>query len=68
MEEDEADLVVLVHGHARWVLSLPLLPRHPLPRVVRRRQRPGGVRCGVLSLLRWELTVRSVLTPVTRLK
>lgn len=55
------DLVVLAHGHARWVLPLDLLPWHPLAGVVRRWQRPGGVWCGVLSLLWWELTIRSVL-------
>lgn len=63
------DLVVLAHGHARWVLSLTLLPWHPLAGVVRRWQRPGGVGCGVLPLLWWELTVWPVrLPPVTCLE
>lgn len=62
------DLVVLAHGHARRILSLPLLPWHPLAGVVWRWQRPGGVRWRVLRLLGGELTVRPVLlTPVTRL-
>lgn len=63
------DLVVLAHGHARGVLSLALLSRHPLARVIRRWQRPGAVRCGILALLRWELTVWPVLlTHVPRLE
>lgn len=63
------DLVVLAHGHARGVLSLALLSRHPLARVIRRWQRPGAVRGGILALLRRELTVRPVLlTHVPRLE
>lgn len=36
-------LVVLAHGHARRVLPLALLPRHPLAGVVRRGQWSGGI-------------------------
>lgn len=57
------DLVVLAHGHARGVRSLALLSWHPLARVIRRWQRPGGIRRGILPLLRWELAVRPVLLP-----
>ena len=60
-----ADLVVLAHGGAgRGVLSLELLARHPLTRVVGRGQRPlGGVGRRVLTLLAGELVVWSVLLP-----
>lgn len=73
METDEwhntTDLVVLAHGHAGGVLSLALLSRHPLAGEVRRGERSGGVRCRVLPLLGWELTVRPVLlTTVTCLE
>lgn len=40
---DITDLVVLAHGHARGVLSLALLPWHPLARVVRRGKWSGCV-------------------------
>lgn len=36
-------LVVLAHGHARWILSLALLPWHPLVGVVWRGEWPGCV-------------------------
>lgn len=58
-------LIILAHRHARWVLSLALLPWHPLAWVVGRGQRPGGI-CRILPLLWWELTIRPILlTPVT---
>lgn len=61
LEELAAYLIVLGHGHARWVLPLALLSWHPLARVVRRGQGPGGIGCWVLPLLWWELPVRPVL-------
>ena len=60
-----ADLVVLAHGGTgRGVLSLELLARHPLTRVVGRGQRSlGGVGRRVLTLLTGELVVWSILLP-----